>query len=204
MRFLLDVSENKYQNIAGDLLVAGQLITPLTRYSKWASSFAIDNGAFSRFDPDAFRAIIAREQPAMEQCLFVVAPDVVGNARRTMELWVRRHRYIGTSWPIAFAAQDGAEHLTIPWNEMKALFIGGTDSWKDGCEARDLVKTAKILGLHVHIGRVNTPKRFKHFSDLGADTCDGNGVGRYDHMLNAIRESLELPENGSLWDLPQE
>ena len=78
MRFLLDVSENKYQNIAGDLLVAGQLITPLTRYSKWASSFAIDNGAFSRFDPDAFRAIIAREQPAMEQCLFVVAPDVVG------------------------------------------------------------------------------------------------------------------------------
>jgi hypothetical protein len=50
------------------------------------------------------------------------------------------------------------------------------------------VRTAKILGIHVHVGRVNTPKRFEHFCRLGADTCDGSGVAMYDHMLEAIEQ----------------
>jgi hypothetical protein len=54
------------------------------------------------------------------------------------------------------------------------------------------VKSAVILGKHVHIGRVNTQERYELFANLGAHTCDGSGVARYpDVKLPPMQEAYD-------------
>ena len=201
MRFLIDKSPKDVERKAGlhPDLVAGQLLTPLTRYRNAGGMFAIDNGAFSGFDRSGFDALLAREEPNRSRCLFVTVPDVVAAGRRTLEIWKYRHSIV-RHWPLALVAQDGMEDLDIPWGEMTAVFIGGGDPWKDSKAALDIVKTAKTLGKHVHVGRVNTAKRFKLFAEAGADTCDGSGVAMYDHMLDDIAKALSKEPEPTLWD----
>ncbi|NTU49438.1 MAG: hypothetical protein HGA87_00835 [Desulfobulbaceae bacterium] len=189
MRFLVDTSPVKMEKLVKKGLVLGQLITPLTGYANFGGCFAIDNGAFTCFDAAKFARILNREQNRKSECLFVTVPDIVGNGRRTMELWQYRHKWC-SGWPMAFVAQDGIENMDIPWGDFKCLFVGGCDPWKDSKAAADIVKTAKTIGKHVHVGRVNSFNRYKHFSALGADTCDGSGIAKYDHMLDAIEREL--------------
>ena len=188
MKFLIDTSPIKLSVMQSDL-IGGQLITPLTSYSNYGGVFAIDNGAYSEFDAKGFARILDREQLNKTKCLFVTVPDVVGNARRTLEIWQHRHKYAG-GWPMALVAQDGIEDMEIPWADLSCIFVGGRDPWKDSLAVADIVKTGKILGKHVHVGRVNTLKRFIHFDTLGADTCDGSGIAKYDHMLQNIEAGL--------------
>ena len=203
MKYLLDSSESTISNRFCDL-VAGQLLTPLTNYKNWGGVFAMDNGGFSGFDAVRFSKMIDRNRTNAERCLFVVVPDVVANARRTLELFKLRHEmaWIPSLFPIALVAQDGIESLDIPWTEFQAIFIGGGDPWKDSSHAKDVVRTAKILGKHVHVGRVNTPKRFKVFHELGADTCDGTGVVKYSDMLEKIKAEL-YGISHALWELQE-
>jgi hypothetical protein len=190
LRFLVDTSQAKLAGLMQRPLVCGQLITPLTGYSNAGEAFAIDNGAFSQFDSKKFKSILQRDEQHKAKCLFVTVPDIVGNARRTLELWRCRHRFV-KGWPLALVMQDGMEDFDIPWHDLQAVFIGGRDPWKDSQASQDIVKTAKNLGVHVHVGRVNAYRRWKLFSDLGADTCDGSGIAMYDHMLKAIEERIE-------------
>lgn len=164
-----------------------QLLTPLTRFSlqKPDGKFAIDNGAYSRFDVKAFESLLAREYDRREQCLFVCAPDVVGSARRTLEIFGHWKESL-TGWPIALVMQDGQQDLPIPWDEIDAVFIGGTTAFKDSPAAEQIVRAAKILGKWAHVGRVNNPARFDHFEKMGADSVDGSGIARYSHMRDAI------------------
>jgi len=171
--------------------IRGQLLTPLTGYSDRGGEYAIDNGAFSRFDVAKWGRLLRRQAESADRCLFVTCPDIVGSAARTLDLWNNRHSVFASEC-VAFAdkfclvAQDGVEDMLIPWHELEWIFIGGGDPWKDSKAAQDVVRTAKMLGKFVHVGRVNTPKRFDLFADLGADTCDGSGVAMYDHMLENI------------------
>ena len=188
MKFLIDTSPATLARRKSDL-IGGQFITPLTGYRNWGGAYAIDNGAFSGFDERNFVRILKRDEQNREQCLFVTIPDVVGSCRRTLEVWKHRSRWVN-GWKMAVVAQNGAEDMDIPWDEFHCLFLGGIDPWKDSQAAADVVKTAKILGKHIHIGRVNTIKRYKHFCSLGADTCDGSGIAMYDHMLERIEQGL--------------
>lgn len=192
MKFLIDKTPKELarKSAMHPSLIKGQLLTPLTRYRNAGGVFAIDNGAFSGFRARDFTSLLEREKANRERCLFVTVPDVVAAGRRTLEIWKYRHRIV-KGWPLALVAQDGIEDLEIPWGEMSAVFIGGGDPWKDSNSSLDIVKTAKILGKHVHVGRVNTAKRFKLFADVGADTCDGSGVAMYDHMLDKLAKDLE-------------
>ena len=188
MRFLLDAKADVCQQSA---LIVGQLMTSEGGHALGPCPFAIDNGAFARFEPDKFRRLLCRCEPARERCLFVATPDVVGSARRTLEMfdiWNPKLEY----WPRALVAQDGIEDLPIPWDQIAAVFIGGSTAWKESSAAADVVRAARIAELHVHVGRVNTIKRFTWFDDLGADTCDGTGVlmrgsRRFHEMLSAIQ-----------------
>lgn len=165
----------------------GQLLTPLTRYRLRDPErpWAIDNGAYARFDAEAFQALLKREEHHRERCLFVTAPDVVASARRTLEVFERwKGRLAG--WPIALACQDGQQDLEIPWDDIQAIFIGGSTNWKVSEHAAQCIKAAKALGKWVHIGRVNDPARWEHFEELGADSADGTGLARYTHMREAI------------------
>jgi hypothetical protein len=172
-----------------------QLLTPLTRYKlqRPDSRFAIDNGAFSSFDAKAFNALLAREFDRRQNCIFVCAPDVVGSARRTLEVFHRWKTKL-TDWPVALVAQDGQEDLEIPWDEIKAIFIGGTTEFKLSKHTEQIVKAAKALDKWVHVGRVNTPGRFEYFEKMGADSIDGTGLSRYSGMREAIRINAIQPE----------
>jgi hypothetical protein len=168
-------------------LPIGQLLTPLTRYRLRDPSrpWAIDNGGFKRLDIPAFDALLAREAHHQERCLFVTVPDIVGSAQRTLELFA--HFTPGLSgWRLALVCQDGQEALPIPWTDIAAVFIGGSTNWKCSAHVEQIIRTAKVLGKWVHVGRVNDPQRFAHFEALGADSCDGTGLARYTHMRRAV------------------
>jgi hypothetical protein len=175
----------------------GQLLTPLTRYHLRdpGRPWAIDNGAYSDFRPDNLAQLLEREHHRRHDCLFLTMPDIVGSARRTLEVfhyWTLRPELEG--WKIALACQDGQEDLPIPWDQIAAVFIGGSTNWKASEHALHIIKAAKILGKWVHIGRINDPLRFKHFEQHGADSCDGTGTSRYTHTRNAIANRFNQGE----------
>jgi hypothetical protein len=170
--------------------VGGQLLTPLTRYRRGSDVFAIDNGCFTSFREKEFVSLLKREYEFRESALFVCSPDKVGCHKTTFKMYEDYH-HLCAGFKIAFVAQDGYEGMP---NEVDALFIGGTNAFKDSQLAVDAVIDALNKNKHVHIGRINTAPRFLKFNQLGAHTCDGSGVSRYDHMLPAIKVSFELEQ----------
>ncbi|NIV38563.1 MAG: hypothetical protein GWN58_56855 [Anaerolineae bacterium] len=138
--------------------------------------WAYDNECFGdSFDPrrflDGIQRLAASEY--REDCLFVVAPDVVGDARATLHLYGEwEHRIKATSFPVAFVAQDGQEALDFPL-AFDWLFIGGTTEWKLSDAADECIRRAKRLGKPVHVGRVNSIKRIRHFQIMEVDSVDG-------------------------------
>ena len=192
---LLDTSQ-KLDDCAAELgCDVEQLLTPLTRYrlQRPESRFAIDNGAFSSFDSKAFDAMLKREFERRANCIFVCAPDVVGSARRTLEVFSRWKDRL-KDWPIALVAQDGQQDMDIPWDEIKAVFIGGSTEFKLSIHATQIVRAAKMLDKWVHVGRVNTPGRFEYFEKMGADSIDGTGLSRYSWMREKIYHDQRQPE----------
>ena len=205
MKFLLDVQKQKVQTKKEKFpqLVRGQLCTPLTNYKTWDGEFAIDNGAYSGLNRNAFFRLLDRNKDKVDNCLFVAVPDIVGNARRTHELFgmiTQEKSMLPWCEKWAYVIQDGVEDIHLHWYEMKHVFIGGTDNFKDSSSAYDVVKTAKALDIHVHVGRVNTIKRYRKYASLGADTCDGSGVCRYDHMLIDIANNVADENQPTLFE----
>ena len=174
-----------------------QLFTPLTRRNAQQPNahFAMDNGAFSRFNANGFRAMLNKHADRKALCRWVAVPDVVADARRTLEVfrhWSRQPEL--ADWPLAFVCQDGQEHLPIPWGRIEAVFIGGSTEWKLSAHAAACVKAGKAMGKWVHIGRVNTPGRYDYFAAMGADSCDGTGLAQYENMRARIKNSLMQPK----------
>lgn len=203
MIFMHDGSENlevvgeELGGIASGIIAVEQLLTPLTRFSRKdpGKMFAIDNGAFSRFDRASFLSLLEREWEDRDKCRFVALPDVVGSAVRTVELfehWLPRLQ----GWRVALVCQDGQESLPLPWTYFHAIFIGGTTEWKMGPGARAVIKAAKARhdDVWVHVGRVNTPGRLQYCIDLGADSCDGSGLARYSWMRQKIHDAAIAPK----------
>ncbi len=172
-----------------------QLFTPLTRRlpQRPEQMFAMDNGAFSRFEVKGFLAMLAKHEPRKDLCRFVAAPDVVGCARRTIECF-RHWQPRLAKWPIAFVCQDGQENLDVPWDNCAAVFIGGSTEWKMSQHAAAIVKASKVIGKWCHVGRINTPGRLEYFEGLGADSCDGTGLAQYSHMRAKIYEHKIAPQ----------
>jgi hypothetical protein len=118
--------------------------------------------------------------PDTSGCVFVVAPDVVGDAPATLAResttrmlgWIRH----AVGLPVAFVAQDGQEGLPVPWDDFDALFIGGTTEWKLGPHARELAAQAVTEGKWVHMGRVNSLKRLKYADAIGCNSADGTFI----------------------------
>ena len=135
--------------------------------------WACDNEAFTRgFEPDRFFLFLDKLKPWRDTCLFIVCPDVVGDAWQTLWLyseWADRCRQFG---PVAFVAQDGQEGIEFPFI-FDWLFIGGTTEWKMSPAADSCIQRAKRMGKPVHVGRVNSIKRILHFAQMGVDSVDG-------------------------------
>ena len=113
-------------------------------------------------------------QQNKETCIAATAPDKVGDALETLkrsEPVLPLIRKLG--YNAAFVAQDGLEILEIPWNTFDVLFIGGTTEWKLSKHAKKLTYDAKRRGKLVHMGRVNSFKRFLYAMRIGCDSVDG-------------------------------
>ena len=136
--------------------------------------WAADNGCFSSaWDEGKWLRWLDSGLP-LETCLFATVPDVVGDHKATLERWARYAPEVERrGFPLAFVAQDGATVSTVPWGQLHVLFIGGTNQFKLGREAKELIREAKRLGKWVHVGRVNSQGRFLAFAALGADSADG-------------------------------
>jgi len=159
--------------IAGEI---GYIDTPLQGNARPdAVTWCADNGCFSdKWDEEKWWAFLVANAHRASSCLFAVAPDVVGDAWRSHFRswpWLAKIRDLG--YPVAYVAQDGLENLPVPWHDFDVLFIGGTTEWKLGPAARELVAEAKRRGKWVHMGRVNSLRRYRYAEAIGCDSADG-------------------------------
>lgn len=155
----------------------GMMVTPAEGRSPAAARvWAADNGCFGVGYPGdkAWTAWLARLRPHTGRCLFATAPDVVADAAATL-LRSAPHlpviRRLG--YPAALVAQDGLERLRVPWPEFDVLFLGGSTSWKLGPAAATLTAQALTRGKAVHMGRVNSARRWDHAQRIGCGSVDG-------------------------------
>lgn len=141
---------------------------------------------------------------ARERCLFAVAPDVVcdaeASAKRLDRFYMAMRGWFGL--PVAFAAQNGLEEMDVPWHSFDVLFLGGDTEWKLGRAARDLVAEARLRGKRVHMGRVNSLKRFRYAEAIGCDSADGTYLAfGPDQNLPALLGWLRaVNDQGVLWE----
>jgi len=145
--------------------------------------YAIDNGCFIKWEPDKF-VLTLKRAGLCHKPMWVVVPDVVGNAELTMRMWQEWENYI--FFPKAFACQDGMEPQDVPRN-ADCCFIGGTTDWK-------LANAHKFKGVTkwLHIGRVSTANRLTWAQQVGADSVDGTGFFRGDKaQLQALKDFIE-------------
>jgi hypothetical protein len=183
MRILLDQSPAKIAELSDRYEYDfWQLRTPLTKYAIAGVPYGLDNGCFTSFNKQTWLRMI--DEARTNKPIFACAPDIVGDAQRTIEMFEMFYGYM-LSVPRALVLQDGIGRTPIPWNRISAVFIGGSDEFKISAEAIAACKTAKMLGLWVHVGRVNTVKRLAGWMGL-ADSIDGSGISMYDHMMEKI------------------
>jgi len=106
--------------------------------------------------------------------LWVVVPDIVGDADGTFQEWSIWAPWIKDNYgfPLALAVQDGMEPAHLPTIDPApdTIFIGGTYWWK-----RNGVKAWCKAFPRVHVGRVNSYDFLCECEDAGADSADGTG-----------------------------
>jgi hypothetical protein len=166
----------------------GAITTPATGYRVnglplWAADNACGpgpNGNAAGYPGDAeFVAWLGRLAPHAARCLFAVAPDVVCDAGATLALFDRFGPVIrAMGFPAALAAQNGLEDMTVPWDALDVLFLGGDTAWKLGLAAAQLTREAIARGKRVHMGRVNGGGRYAYAAGIGCSTADGGCINR--------------------------
>jgi len=164
----------------------GHLYTPAGFRGPWPEfPYAAECGIFPdavagrEWNLDPFRRLLDRMAAAEARTgiapMWVAVPDQPFDASATLARWAEwapRCRAYG--WPLAFVAQNGHTPADVP-AEAAVVFIGGDQPWKwahAGVFAR--------AGYRVHVGRVNTARRFVHFRAAGAESGDGTGMFRGD------------------------
>ena len=139
---------------------------------------ALDNGAWTAhqsgeaFDFEAFAGFVSRWA---SRALWVVAPDVVGDGRATMELaeeWVPRLRVL---CPVLVAAQEGMTAADVRALGADGVALGGLTEWKEAA-LRD--RSWRSLP-YLHVLRVNTQSRVHACRRIEADSSDGTGATIY-------------------------
>jgi hypothetical protein len=156
--------------------------------------WAADNDAYLAWDADLYQLML-NKITGMDGCLFITAPDVVGDAEETLRrFWEWLPAIRRAQQPVALVAQDGIHDTELPWDDIDALFIGGTTPFKMHTET--LCREAKRRGKWLHMGRVNTRRRIRFAQSIGCDSVDGSSFSmfRRTHLPWALQmcESRQL------------
>jgi hypothetical protein len=164
--------------------------------------WAADNGCFSqpgKYTDERYLAFLAKLLPYVDRCLFATAPDVMGDAVATLDRsrpMLSRIRDVG--YPVALVAQDGLTPDMVPWADIDALFIGGTTTWKLSEASHDLCVEAKRRGKWLHMGRVNSRRRYELARSFGCDSVDGTSL-RFDPHTPVVQWMSDASERPHLW-----
>lgn len=183
----------------------GQIITPAAGNALMPDvDWCADNAVFAdRYPGDAaYLAWLDERTWAKDRCAFAVAPDVVCDAQATLD---RSAPVLGQirrgGLPAALAAQNGLEHLRVPWPDFDVLFLGGDTDWKIGPYARQLTADARAHGKRVHMGRVNSRRRLRIAAQMGCHSADGTylAFGPDTNLPGLLSWLGELDLQGGLW-----
>lgn len=162
----------------------GRLVSPrhfgrITDTAAEGIPWAADNDAYCAWDERRYSRMLAAVSD-VPGCRFLVSPDVVAHAWWTTALfWTWLPSIRDTGQPPAFVIQDGQDASEVPWDEIGALFVGGTTAYKLSPEAERLGREAKRRGLWLHVGRVNSRKRYDYARAVGADSVDGTSFSMF-------------------------
>lgn len=135
-----------------------------------------DNGCYGQGWPgeDRWLQWLGRNRGDAASCAFATAPDVVADAAATLERSLPMLPLVrALGYRAALVAQDGLERLVVPWDDFDVLFLGGTTTWKLGPQAAAMVTQARARGKPVHMGRVNSFRRYACARSLGCTSVDG-------------------------------
>jgi hypothetical protein len=175
----------------------GVLYTPAAGNSiEWAGKrglpWACDNSCFGGLDAPKWLRFLANLAAFETRPLWVACPDAVADAGKTQEMWcVWQPVLTSLALPIAFVLQDGIERmkwrpqLTLAWDQITAVFVGGSTEFKVGDDAARLSLEAHQRGKLVHFGRVNSWTRIVYLArrmrdgELWCDSIDGSGWSRW-------------------------
>jgi hypothetical protein len=172
--------------------------------------WAADTGCYANpegYDDDRWLAWLEQRLPWRDRCLFAAAPDRVGDPVATLALArpvLPSIRSLG--FRAALVAQDGIEHMPIPWDEFDALFMGGSTRWKLSEAAYALSAEADARGKWTHMGRVNSWSRLAAATVGGCRSADGTTIafnpGRYEpeilRWLDRLDRQSTLPLGGTV------
>lgn len=173
--YLTGTTKHSLPDLFGFMLTPKKGLTTLSEDPTNKRVWAVDNGAFSgKFNEKLFFNFLERMLPYQDRCLFCACPDVMLDPIKTYEQFIKySERIKDLGYPVAFIAQDGQENLSFP-EDFDWLFIGGSTEWKMSQSATDCIIKANSIGKKIHIGRVNSYKRLKHFQPYGIKSVDGN------------------------------
>lgn len=150
-----------------------------------------DNGVWGGHYPgdEAYLRWLTAMAPHADRCLFAVAPDAVASHQGTINRSYDMLRKIrGLGYPVAFACQDGMQWCSWdPWDHIDCLFIGGSDDFKLSADAAMLADVARSIGKWVHMGRVNSWRRYEYADAIGCHSVDGTYLTNApDKLLPAV------------------
>lgn len=160
--------------------------------------WAADNGCFSNptgFSWDEYeRWLTPRQERHGDRLLFATYPDVPFDSDGTLARFDQYRSRMRQFHRRALVTQDGMHPEDIRWDDIEALFVGGTTEWKTGPESLELCTEAKRRGLWVHMGRVNSFDRMRTALKMGCDSADGTYIafGPELNTPNVIRWVNEL------------
>ena len=154
------------------------MVTPRMRQMpKHGQKWAADTGRYGsphEYTDEKYLSWLEKNKDIQSDNLFATAPDVVGKAVETIEMskpLFPRIRELG--YKVALVGQDGMERLEIPWDDFDAFFIGGSTGWKLSPEANDLAQEALKRDKYLHMGRVNSLRRYLYAAMMGCHSVDG-------------------------------
>lgn len=175
----------------------------VSRAGRWRTEgfdrWAADNGAWSDhqagrpFDADAYDRFLDWLPQAPD---WIVLPDIVAGGLASLDLSMRYlNRCRAASDLVLIAVQDGMEpqHIAPLVGPNVGVFLGGSTEWKlatmlawgQFCRAR---------GVHYHVARVNTGRRFALAAAAGAHSVDGSSASRYAVTLPRLETWRRQPD----------
>lgn len=176
----------------------GQLIVPRSGdVPDMGLPWACDNGGYHGVDVRSFARMLDKCS-GYGGCLWVTAPDVLGDAPATLENYERWEPVLREAgWPVALVGQDGLQPGDVPWHRVDCFFIGGSLEWKRSAAVRSLIAAAQARRKRVHAGRCGTLQRIRYFQSLGVDTCDSAIFSRHARpAFEAFTGPLTYPQMG--------